>query len=592
MNAPRSGFFAELKRRKVVRVAVVYAATAFVVLQATQLFASGLGLPDWFFPAVTVLLILGFPVALVLAWALELTPDGVRVTPAPTAGDQDQPPPSLLGRKTVLAAGLLVIVGVSLSAGWLLKPSGPAPDPVASSPPHASGSVAVLPFDNFAAEDEDYFSDGITEDIIAQLTRIPDLTVISRTSAMRYRNTELSVREIGAELGVGAILEGSVRRADGRVRIVAQLIDVATDAHLWAETYDREVADIFAVQSEVAREIASALGRTLVAPTAGGQEHARTDPETYELYLRARHLWNQRRPAALRSAIQYFEEAIARDPAFALAHAGLADVYVVRPFADPTVPALPSAESAMAAARRALELDPTLGEAYAALGLASLVAWSFEDADEYFAQALELTPGSATANQWAGDYRAALGQTEEGIELLRRALELDPFSLRIHHDLANRLSRSGRRDEAIQVLERGAELDPGFPDYYLVAWRMYASAGEEDRALEALLRAHQLAPASGLPADAVRAAFREAGLVGAVRLVLERAPATFHSNFRRAKAEFYVGNTEAALRSLERMVEGHDALSVWIMAESGFEALEDDPRFQALVRRVGVPGFR
>jgi TolB-like protein/Tfp pilus assembly protein PilF len=585
-------FFAELKRRKVVRVAVVYAATAFVVLQATELFTSGLGLPDWFFPAVTVLLILGFPVALVLAWALELTPEGVRVTPAPAADDQDQPPPSLLGKRTLAVAGALVVLGVGLGAGWLLKPSGPAPDPVAGSAPHASGSVAVLPFDNFAVEDEDYFSDGITEDIIAQLTRVPDLTVISRTSAMRYRNTDLSVRQIGAELGVGAILEGSVRRADGRVRIVAQLIDVATDAHLWAETYDREVADIFAVQSEVAREIASALGRTLVAPGAGGREHARTDPETYELYLRARHLWNQRRPAALRSAIQYFEEAIARDPNFALAHAGLADVYVVRPFTDPTVPALPSAESAMAAARRALELDPTLGEAHAALGVASLVAWSFEDAERYLSQALDLTPGYATAHHWAGNYRIALGQVEEAIELLRRALELDPFSLRTHHDLADLLNAQGRRDEAIQVLERGAELDPGYVDYYLDAWRVYASAGDEDRALEALLRAHALAPASGLPPEAVRATFGEAGLAGAIRLVLERAPATFESNFKRAEAELYLGDTETALQSLERMVEGHDAFSVWIIAVRGVEALEDDPRFQALVRRVGVPGFR
>jgi TolB-like protein len=579
--------FNELKRRKVFRVAVVYVATAFVILQAADIMLPRLGVPEWAMSLVVVLVVLGFPLALVLAWALELTPEGVRVTPAPGPGDHDQPAPSLLGRKTVLAAGLLVIMGASLSAGWLLKPSGPASDPVAGSAPHASGSVAVLPFDNFAVEDEDYFSDGITEDIIAQLTRVPDLTVISRTSAMRYRNTELSVRQIGAELGVGAILEGSVRRADGRVRIVAQLIDVATDAHLWAETYDREVADIFAVQSEVAREIASALGRTLVAPTAGGQEHARTDPETYELYLRARHLWNQRRPAALRSAIQYFEEAIARDPNFALAHAGLADVYVVRPFADPTVPALPSAESAMAAARRALELDPTLGEAYAALGHASLVAWSFEDADEYFARALELTPGSATAHHWAGGYRAALGQTEEGLELLRRALELDPFSPRIHQDLASLL---GEADEAIRVLERGAELDPGYAVYYLVAWQVYAGAGEEDRALEALLRAHALAPASGLSADAVRAAFRDAELVGAVRLVLERAPATFNSNINRATAEFYLGDTEAAIQSLERMVDGHDAFSAWIFMWA--EALEDDPRFQALVRRVGVPGFR
>jgi TolB-like protein/Tfp pilus assembly protein PilF len=588
-------FFAELKRRKVVRVAVVYAATAFVVLQATELFTSGLGLPDWFFPAVTVLLILGFPVALVLAWALELTPDGVRVTPAPTAGDQDQPPPSLLGRKTVLAAGLLVIVGASLSAGWLLKPGASTPDRIAEGALYASGSVAVLPFDNFAAEDEDYFSDGITEDIIAQLTRVPDLTVISRTSAMRYRNTALSVREIGAELGVGAILEGSVRRADGRVRIVAQLIDVATDTHLWAETYDREVADIFAVQSEVAREIASALGRTLgstAAPGADGLEHARTDPETYELYLRARHLWNQRRPAALRSAIQYFEEAIARDPDFALVHAGLADVYLALAVADPSAPAMPSLESAMAAARRALELDSTLGEAYAALGLASTMAWAFEDAEEYFARALDLTPGYATAHHWAGNHRAALGQTEEGIELLRRALELDPFSPRIHQDLVNRLREAGWLDEAIQVLERGAELDPGYADYHLDAWRVYASAGDEDRALEALLRAHALAPASGLSADAVRAAFRDAGLAGAIHLVLERAPATFHSNFSRAQAERYVGDTDAALRSLERAVEGHDAVSAWIFSGRLSEPLADDPRFQALVRRVGVPGFR
>jgi TolB-like protein/Tfp pilus assembly protein PilF len=592
MNAPRTGFFAELKRRKVVRVAVVYAATGFVVLQVADIMLPSLGVPAWALSLIVVLLILGFPVALVLAWALELTPDGVRVTPAPTAGDQDQPPPSLLGKRTVFMTALLVMLGVGLGAGWLLKPSGPAPDPVAEGAPHASGSVAVLPFDNFALQDEDYFSDGITEDIIAQLTRVPDLTVISRTSAMRYRDTDLSVRQIGAELGVGAILEGSVRRADGRVRIVAQLIDVATDRHLWAETYDREVADVFAVQSEVAREIASALGRTLVAPTAGGQEHARTDPDTYELYLRARHLWNQRRPAALRSAIQYLEEAIARDPDFALAHAGLADVYVVGPFEDPTIPALPSAESAMAAARRALDLDPTLGEAYAALGLASLVAWSFEDADEYFVRALDLTPGYATAHHWAGAYRAALGQTEAAVGLTRRALELDPVSPRIHQELARRLSEAGRLDEAIQVLERGAELDPGYADYYHDAWRVYASVGEEDRALEALLRAHALAPGSGLPPEAVRATFGEAGLAGAIWLVLERAPATFESNFRRAEAEFYVGDMEAVLRSLERMVDGHDAFNAWILAGAWVETLKDDPRFQALVRRVGVPGFR
>jgi TolB-like protein/tetratricopeptide (TPR) repeat protein len=582
--------FTELKRRKVFRVAVVYAATAFVVLQAADIMLPRLGVPEWAMSLIVLLVALGFPVALVLAWALELTPDGLRVTAAATAADRAQPPPSLLGRRTLAVAGTLVVLGVGLGAGWFLRPMSPAPDRIADGALLASASVAVLPFDNFAGEDEDYFSDGITEDIIAQLTRVPDLTVVSRTSAMRYRNTELSVRQIGAELGVGAILEGSVRRSDGRVRIVAQLVDVATDRHLWAETYDREIADVFAVQSEVAREIASALGRTLVAPGAGGRERTQTDPETFELYLRARHLWNQRRPAALRSAIQYFEAAIARDPDFALAHAGLADVHVVFPFLDPTAPALPSADSAKAAARRALDLDPTLGEAYAALGLASLTAWSFDDADAYFTRALELTPGYATALQWAGNYRAALGQTEEAIELLRRALELDPFSPRIHQDLANRLHEAGRLDEAVQVLERGAELDPGYADYHVLAMLVYAYAGDEDRALEALLRAHALARASGLSGDAVRAAFGDAGLVGAIRLVLVRAPATFHSDVRRARAEVYVGDTDAALRSLERMVEVHDAHSAWILSSGLSEPLGDDPRYRALVRRVGVPG--
>jgi TolB-like protein/Flp pilus assembly protein TadD len=587
--------FSELRRRKVFRVAVVYAATVFVVLQVADIMLPRLGVPEWAMSFIVLLVALGFPVALVLAWALELTPDGIRVTPAPATGDAGRPQPALLGRRTVLAAAVLLILGVGLGAGWILTPGAAVPDPVADGARRTPGSVAVLPFDNFAVENEDYFSDGITEDIIAQLTRVPDLTVVSRTSAMRYRNTQLTVRQIGAELGVGAILEGSVRRSAGHVRIVAQLIDVATDTHLWAETYDREVADIFAVQSEVAREIAAALGRTLApaaARGAGGREHARTDPETYELYLRGRHLWNQRSAAALRSAITYFESAIARDPAFARAHAGLADAYLVLAFADPTAPAMPSIELAMSAARKALELDPTLGEAHATLGQASVVAWSFDDAERYFARALDLTPGYASANHWAGTFRLALGRYEEAVDLVRRALELDPFSPRIHQDLSASLHRSGRQDEALEVLARGAELDPGYPDYHLNALNLYAYAGDDDRALRALLRAHALAPPNRLSADAVQAAFRDAGLHGAVRLVLERAPAVFNSNYRRAEAELLVGDGEAALRSLQRTVDGRDAYSAWIGFNFGVQSLVNDPRYRALVRRVGLPGIR
>jgi TolB-like protein/tetratricopeptide (TPR) repeat protein len=583
--------FTELKRRKVTRVAVVYAATAFVVVQAADIMLARLAVPDWAISFIVVLVILGFPVALVLAWALELTPDGVRVTTATAHPDPAEPAPSLVGKRTVLVAGALVILGFGLGAGWFLRPAGVGPEQVSAT--SSLGSVAVLPFDNFGAATEDYFSDGITEDIIAQLTRIPDLIVVSRTSAMRYRNTELSVREIGSQLSVGAVLEGSVRRAEGRVRIVAQLIDVATDTHLWAETYDREVQDIFAVQSEVAREIASALGRTLAPRGAPGGEEgdvAPTDPETYELYLRGRHLWHQRGAAPLRRAIEYFEEAIGRDPDFALAYAALGDAYLVLPFYDPSVSAPEGVELARAAAMKALSLDPGLGEAHATLGQASTISWDWERAEEHFARALEANPGYAAAHHWGGSSLMARRRHDEAVLHLRRAVELDPFSARLHRDLAAGLFFAGRDAEALQAIERGEELEPGFVDFYVTAWSVYLSVGRDDRALDALIRLQELAGGSALSPDELRSAFREEGPRGAVRLVLERAPETLGSSLDLARFQVYVGDTEGALRSLERTVNGRETYSAWITADPVIvEVLADDPRFQALARRIGVP---
>lgn len=583
--------FQELKRRKVFRVAVVYAATAFVLLQAAEMFAEGLGLPAWFFPAITVVLILGFPVALILGWALELTPDGVRVSKAAAGPAPVEPTPSLLGKRTVLAAGALVILGSGLGAGWLLGPATTSPVTTAAVP--HPGSVAVLPFDNFGSEAEDYFSDGITEDIIAQLTRVPDLTVVSRTSAMRYRHTELSLREIGAQLSAGAILEGSVRRVDGRVRIVAQLIDVATDTHLWAETYDREIEDIFAVQSEVAREIASALGRTLGQSGGGaadGANVAPTDQETYELYLRGRHLWHTRNVESVYGAIDYFLLAIERDPGFALAHAALADAYVTVTFADPAVSTTEWVALAEAAAHQALSLSPDLGEAHAALGLASIVSWNWEAAEHHLVRALELTPGYVSANHWYGVWSSAVGRDEDAFRYMRRALELDPFSARLHRDIALTLIWAGRAAESIEYVERGTELNPAFSEYYLTAWAVYNRAGRHAEGFEALLRAHELSAGSELSANELRSAFRDDGPRAAVRLALERAPEMFGFGLFRAPFELYIGDTEAALRSLEVLVETREGYSAWAAADPVLvAALGHEPRFRALVRRLDLP---
>jgi TolB-like protein/Tfp pilus assembly protein PilF len=584
------GFLRELRRRKVTRVAVVYAATAFVVVQAADIMLARLAVPDWAISFIVVLVILGFPVALVLAWALELTPDGVRVTTATAHPDPAEPAPSLLGKRTVLAAGALVILGFGLGAGWFLRPAGVGPEQVSAT--SSLGSVAVLPFDNFGADTEDYFSDGITEDIIAQLTRIPDLTVVSRTSAMRYRNTELTVREIGSQLSVGAVLEGSVRRADGRVRIVAQLIDVATDTHLWAETYDREVQDIFAVQSEVAREIASALGRAM-GPGAGGDPGAEalpTDPETYELYLRARHLWHSRRLDGVYSAIDYLVRAVERDPGFALGHAGLADAYLSVIFLDPTVRALDWVERVETAARTALALRPGMGEAHAALGLAAVVSWDFEAANRHMTQALELTPGYHVAHHWAGSVAMSQRRYDEGLAHLRRALELDPFSARIHRDLGNHLLMAGQDREAVEVIARGMELEPGFHDYYTTALRAFSRVGMYDAAFTSLLRLREMTPAADLVTEELRTAFETEGIHGATRLALDRLPEMFGAQFQRATLEFDVGRTEAALASFERSVDRHESFSAWIATEREiYDAFRDEPRYRALLQRVGLP---
>lgn len=575
--------FAELKRRKVFRVAVVYAATAFVVLQAADLMLPRLAVPDWALTLVVVFTVLGFPIALVLAWALEISPDGIRRTGTASA---NAPAPALLGKRTLVAAALLVAIGAGIGAGWFLKPSTPA------AAAHTAGSVAVLPFDNFGNDQEDYFSDGITEDIIAQLTRVPDLTVVSRTSAMRYRGTSLSIPEIGRELSVGAVLEGSVRRADGRVRIVAQLVDVATDTHLWVETYDREIADVFEVQTEVAREIASALGRTLIQSNRAdaGASEAPADPETYELYLRGRHLWHTRRVESVYGAIEYFRQAIQRDPDFALAYVALADAYVTLTFSDPSVATLDWLERAEAALQEALALDPDLGEAHAALGLAAVVARDWDAADEHLDRALDLTPGYVSAHHWHGVWMSALGRYDEAAHSLRRALELDPFSTRLHRDMALVFLWGGRPTEAVPYVQRGTELEPGFGEYYLTGFMVYSRSGMDAAALEALLRANEFSAGRELSAEALRSAFRTGGLHAAVRLALDRAPDMFGFGMYRAAFQLYVGETDAAVQSLERMVDRHDAYSAWIAADPVVvEALGEDPRFQALVRRLGVP---
>jgi adenylate cyclase len=327
----------------------------------------------------------------------------------------------------------------------------------------ARPSVAVLPFRNLSPQPEnDYFSEGVAEEILTLLTRVESLKVISRTSVMQYKGTVKPIRQIGAELGVATILEGSVRQAGSRIRITAQLVNAATDEHLWAERYDRELEDIFAIESEVAEQIVEALRLRL---TSGERSRLEEEPtqsvEAYQSYLKGRHFLNRRTEAALRQGIDWLRKAIAADPEFAEAWVGLSDALTLLMHYSET-PLGDVGGEARAAAEKALDLDPRLGEADASLGHIAHAEWKWEEADRHFRRALELSPTYVPALQWYAILLWPLGRLEEASELLARAMELDPLSLPVHMAMGVNLTTAGRDDEALEIYRRVLELDPNF----------------------------------------------------------------------------------------------------------------------------------
>jgi TolB-like protein len=329
-------FIQELKRRKVFRVAVVYAATAFVVLQAADLILPALLLPDWTYRMLVLLVLFGFPVALALAWAFDITPEGVKRTepqraPAAPAGTAD-PLPALLGRRAAVVSGALVMLGIGLGAGWFLKPAGAADLIAPAAPAITDKSIAVLPFADFTpGGDQEWFSDGLTEEILNALARLPDLRVASRTGSFRFRGSNEEVAAIAASLGVAHILEGSVRRAGDRVRITAQLIRAADDVHLWSQNFDRDAADVIRVQEEIAFEIARTM-RTALDPDALRRMVAAgtNSVAAYEAYLRGQHLSRQDMGRNSLAGLAAFEEARALDPQFADAHLAAASFWMAQ----------------------------------------------------------------------------------------------------------------------------------------------------------------------------------------------------------------------------------------------------------------------
>lgn len=585
-------FWGELVRRRVVHVAGVYAIVSWIIVYMVATTYESLFLPDTVLLALVALTFLGFPIVLVAAWYFRLGRGGVRFRRA-GAADDGAYRASRSGGNT--AGATLLLFGILLSGGsYLAVMDRLVPDerrPVRIE----EGSVAVLPFANLSPQAENrYFSDGMTEEVIARLARVPDLKVISRTSAMRYRDTDLAASEIGRELGVASLLEGSVQREGNRLRVSARLVDTGTARTLWAESYDTGIEDIFAIQTELAERIAASLGLALtgVEPSAvAAASPPPVDLEAYDLYLRGRFFWNQRSPEGLARAIELFEEAVARDGGFHMAHAGLADAWVVLPYHTDT-PALEALDRAVQAADRALAIEPDLGEAHAARAFALTGRWEWEQAAAEFRRALALSPGYATGHQWHAVLLLAQGRTDEALSAIRRAFTLDPLSRVISYELGLILLVSGEPEEALDRLDRTLELDPNFAQVHLHRGWVLEDMGRHDEMVDALERWNTLQPEPAFESGALRQAFLERGDAGAFEFLAGLPADVPVSTLDRARWSLRLDRVDEAFEWLRQGLEARDAWFTFLPPSPWTLPIREDPRFHELLAAMNLDALR
>jgi len=539
MAASIRKFWQELRRRKVIRVAVAYALVAWIVVEVASVLLPTLLLPDWSVRLVAVLALLGFPIALVLAWVFELTPGGVQVErPADEAA----------------------------AAPAVATPQRPDSAVAELGPPDgdARRSIVVVPFANLSDDSsQGFFSDGMTEEILALLAKLPNLRVVSRTTSFALRDSAHDVRSIARKLNVEMVLEGSVRRAGNRVRIMAQLIDPEQDAQLWSDQFDRELTDIFAVQGEIARSIVGALD--LDPNCCPKPEVATKELEAYDYYLRGLQYFYSLTESSVDIAREMFQRAIDIDPAFARAHAGLANAESTTAQWFDHSPA--RLEAADRASRRALELAPDLAEAHSARGYALTLSGDFAAAAREFESALEIEPGSYEALYLFARSRFAEGKMAEAAVLFRKAHETQPDEFQAIALLEGTLRAMGADEAqraataalAVAAIRNRLELNPDDQRALNLGCGLLVSTGQVEQGLEMARRLLRLAP--------------------------NDASALYNTTCAFANA----GRHDEALDLLERLVGMGGLYRQWVERDPDFAGLRDHPRFQALLARMSSP---
>ena len=582
-------FFAEVKRRNVYKVAIAYIFAGWALSQGIAQVFPVFDVPNWVIRSIVVMIILGLPVALVLAWMFELTPQGIKRTET-----ADAMPEATRKKKYVWI--YVVVIGAAISIGLFFLGRYSAGNTTAPPAGITNKSIAVLPFDNLSRDpDNAYFCEGVQDEILTRLAKVADLKVISRTSTQHFKSTPDNLPQIAKQLGVAHILEGSVQKAGEQVRVNVQLINALTDAHLWADTYDRKLIDIFSVESEIAKTIAE----TLQARLTGSEKSAITKEPTaneaaYEFYLKGQSLWGRRSGDNIPKAIAFYEQAAARDPNYALAYAGLAEAYVLLPYYTGARrhETLPKAREAISTA---LRLDPNLAEAHTANGK-FLYGYEMDihGSLREHQRAIELKPNDATAHHWLGnDALVAIGRFEEAIAEGKRAIELDPLSPVINADLGITLYLARRYDEAVAQLNRTLEIDPTFFYTHYNLGIVLQLKGDLSGAISEFEKAKRLsddplvislcASAKAYSGDKNMAL---QGLADLDKMSQRRDI----EGYSRALLYLSLNKKDEALRCLQQDYQDRNGSDIgWIKVDPLLDPLRGDPRFEALVQKVIAP---
>ena len=592
----------ELRRRNVVRVAVTYAVVAWLLLQIADVVLNNIEAPAWVFQTILLLLVIGFAIALIFAWAFELTPEGIKKEKDVVRSDSVT---RVTGRKLDFAiiGSMAVAILYLVVTNYVLEQAPSEIVEKVTEPTYVvtgkgqrevlPNSVAVLPFDNLSPNPDDaYFAAGLHDELLNQLSKLRNLSVISRTSVMRYADTDLSIPEIAGELNVGTVMEGSVRYANDRVRITTQLIDAKTDEHLWSETYDREFADIFAVESDIAMNIANALEAEFSLEEQESMERPPTDsPDAYALYLKGRYFWNIRTEQAIQTALDYFQQAVELDPGYALAYSGIGDVWIFRTWYG-VMPPAETGPKAIAAITKALTFDEKLAEAHTSRAQIHVrFEYDWAGAETEFLRAIELNERYPVAHHWYGGYLSAMGRHDEALKQAYKARELNPLSLIINTWVGLHNYFAGRYDTAIAEFEKALELNPNFaPAHWHLGWAL-EQTGQYDAAVASAERAIAISD-NPIYLASLGHAYAKAGNDEQARPILDRleqyANTRHVSAYHTAVIYVALGDMDESFSWLERAYAERSPWIAYMRVDPRLRPLRSESRFDALLRQSGL----